>query len=404
MIRNLASLAVAAWLVALAGSAPAQPAPAQPSTAGAAPQEIRLGLIKRKAPPPPTYTFDPVPEDEGFAGARVALRENNTTGAFTGRRFTLDEAALDEGESPADAARKMVEGGTAFLAVSLPADETLAVADAVKGRAIVFNVGSPDDRLRGADCRTNLFHVSPSRAMLADGLAQFLAFKRWRKVFLVVGPQPPDKLYGEAVRRAAKKFGLTIAADKPWEFGPLAQVKGDAPTQAEALVFTRGVDYDVAVVADEAGDFGDYVFLRTADPRPTAGTQGLVPTSWHPAHEAWGAAQLQNRFRRAAERFMRPLDYAAWVAVRAVGESATRTNGGDPQAIARYLLSDAFALPAFKGVPVTFRAWDRQLRQPILLAQPRSLVSVAPEQGFLHQRTPLDTLGTDQPESACRAS
>jgi ABC transporter substrate binding protein (PQQ-dependent alcohol dehydrogenase system) len=405
MIRYLASFAAAALLVGLAWPASAQPVPAQPTTAGSAPQDIRLGLIKRKPPPPPTYTFDPIPEDEGFAGAQVALRENNTTGAFTGRRFTLDEAALEEGESPVSAARKMVEGGAAFLAVSLPADETLAVADAVKDRALVFNVGSADDGLRGADCRANLFHVAPSRAMLADGLAQFLAFKRWRKVFLIVGPQPADKLYAEAVRRAAKKFGLTITAEKAWEFGPLARAKGDAPTQAEAFVFTRGVDYDVAVLADEAGDFGDYVFLRTADPRPTAGTQGLVPTSWHPTHEAWGAAQLQNRFRRSAERFrfMRPADYQAWVAVRAVGEAATRT-GGDSQAVARYLLGENFALPAFKGVPVTFRPWDRQLRQPILLAQPRSLVSVAPEQGFLHQRTPLDTLGIDQPESACRAS
>ena len=399
MVRNLASWAAAALLVGLAGPTPAKQAPA-----GAPPQEVRFGIIRRNPPPPPTYTFDPIPEDEGFAGARVALRENNTTGAFTGRRFTLDEAALEEGQSPVDAARKMVEGGAAFLAVSLPADETLAVADTVKDRALVFNVGAPDDRLRGADCRANLFHVAPSRAMLADGLAQFLAFKRWRKIFLVVGPQAGDKLYAEAVRRAAKKFGLTIAAERLWEFGPLAQAKGDAPTQAEALVFTRGVVYDVAVIADEIGDFGDYIYLRAWDPRPTAGTQGLVPTSWHPTHEAWGAAQLQNRFRRATERFMRPADYQAWVAMRAVGEAVTRTGSGEPQAVARYLLGESFALPAFKGVPVTFRIWDRQMRQPILLAQPRSLVSVAPEQGFLHQRTPLDTLGIDQPESACRAS
>ena len=402
MIRGPAtlSLATAALVAGLAASAVAQQAPG----VGAPPQEIRVGFIKRKAAPPPTYTFDPAPDDEGLAGAQVALRENNTTGAFTGRRFVLDEAALEDGEPPAEAARRMVDGGAAFLAVNLPADDLLAVAEAVKDRALVFNVGAPDDRLRGADCRGNLFHVSPSRAMLADGLAQFLAFKRWRKVFLIVGPQARDKLYAEAVRRAARKFGLTITAEKPWEFGPLAKAKGDAPTQAEALVFTRGVDYDVAVIADEAGDFGDYVFLRAWDPRPTAGTQGLTPTSWHPTHEAWGAAQLQNRFRRAAERFMRPADYGAWVALRAIGEAATRTGGGDPQVVSRYLLGSDFALPAFKGVPVTFRSWDRQMRQPILLAQPRSLVSVAPEQGFLHQRTPLDTLGIDQPESACRAS
>ena len=61
-----------------------------------------------------------------------------------------------------------------------------------------------------------------------------------------------------------------------------------------------------------------------------------------------------------------------------------------------------FDLAAFKGVPLSFRIWDHQLRQPILIAQPAAMVSVAPEPGFLHERTPLDTLGTDQSESACR--
>ena len=112
--------------------------------------------------------------------------------------------------------------------------------------------------------------------MLADGLAEFLAFKRWRKLFLIVGPNPADKAYAEAMKQAARKFGLTVAAEKTWEFGPLAQTKGDSPSKADALVLTRGVDYDVAVVADESGDFGDYIPYRTWDPRPIAGSAGLV--------------------------------------------------------------------------------------------------------------------------------
>jgi ABC transporter substrate binding protein (PQQ-dependent alcohol dehydrogenase system) len=168
------------------------------------------------------------------------------------------------------------------------------------------------------------------------------------------------------------------------------------------LVFTRGVDYDFAIVADEAGAFGDYIPYRTWDPRPVAGTQGLVPTSWHATHESWGAAQLQNRFRRAAKRAMRPLDYQAWVAVRAVGEAMTRVGRMDPRQIGRFMLGPSFDLAAFKGVPLSFRPWDQQLRQPILLAQPTAIVAVLPEAGFLHQRTPRDTLGTDDPESVCR--
>lgn len=367
------------------------------------PQEVHVGLLARKAPPPPTFSFDAVPEDEGFAGARVAIRENDTTGAFMGQRYILDEATIEDVESPIAAAEKLVEGGAAFIAVNLPADELVAVADALKERnVLLFNIGATDDRIRGADCRANVLHIAPSRAMLTDGLAQFLALKRWRKLFLIVGPEPADRAYADAMKRASRKFGLTIAAEKAWEFGPLAQTKGDSPTRADALVFTRGVDYDVAVVADEAGAFGDYIPFRTWDARLVAGTQGLVPSSWHRTHEFWGAAQLQNRFRRAAKRPMRPVDYQAWVAVRAIGEAMTRVRQVDVREVRRFMLGPDFDLAAFKGVSLSFRPWDLQLRQPILLAQPAALVSVAPEAGFLHQRSPLDTLGIDQPESACR--
>ncbi len=365
--------------------------------------EIRIALITRQPSPPPLFELDPVPEDEGLAGGRLAVQDNNTTGRFTGHQFTLEEETLEEGQDAVAAARSLIARGVGFLAVDLPADQLLAIADALKDENVVlFNVRAPDDRLRGADCRANVFHLAPSRAMLTDALAQFLAFKQWRRLFLIVGPQPGDKLYADAMRRAARKFGLVIAADKPWEFGPLARAKGDSPTTAEALVFTRGVDFDVAIVADEAGDFGDYVAFRTSEPRPVAGTQGLIATTWHPTLEVWGATQAQTRFLRAANRLMRPLDYQVWMAVRAVGEAITQSKVPDPQAAKKFMLGAGFGLPAYKGVSLSFRPWDQQLRQPVLIVQPRFLVSVAPEAGFLHQRTPLDTLGIDQPETACR--
>jgi ABC transporter substrate binding protein (PQQ-dependent alcohol dehydrogenase system) len=368
----------------------------------AEPIEIRIAYLSRRPPAPPLYEFDPIPEDEGLAGGLLGIRDNNTTGAFTGHRFHLEEGWLQEGENPAEKAWALAESGIGFIAANLPADDLLRVADALKGQGtVVFNIGAADDRLRAVDCRANLLHVAPSHAMLADALAQFLAFKRWRKIMLVVGPQEGDKLYAAAMRRAAKKFGLALAAEKPWEFGPLARTKGDSPTTADALVFTRGVDYDVVVVADEANDWGDYLSYRTWDPRPVTGTHGLVATSWHPTLEVWGAAQVQNRFRRTYSRLMRPLDYQLWMAVRAVGDAVARRKQTEPQAVFAAITDPSFGLPGYKGVPLSFRSWDRQLRQPILIVQPRALVSVAPERGFLHQRTPLDTLGFDEGERAC---
>jgi ABC transporter substrate binding protein (PQQ-dependent alcohol dehydrogenase system) len=158
------------------------------------------------------------------------------------------------------------------------------------------------------------------------------------------------------------------------------------------------------VVADEQGQFGEYLDYRTWIPRPVIGTQGLVATSWHRAHEQWGATQIQNRFKERAGRWMEELDYGAYLAVRTIGEAATRVKSIELKPIKEYLLSDQFALQGYKGTPLSFRPWDHQLRQPVLLAAPRSLVAVAPIEGFLHPKTELDTLGYDQPETGCQWS
>ena len=387
-------------------AATGEPQPGAPAAEAPAPvpgSETRIAVLYRPVPAPSSYDAEADPEDLGVAGARMAVKDNNTTGRFTKQTFALDEVALDEGQNPVEAAKGLADKGVRFFVLALPAAEVLAVADALKETgAVVLNAGAPDDRLRGADCRANLFHVLPSRAMQTDALAQYLTLMRWRKIFLITGPTERDKAYADAMRNSARKFGLKITAEKPWTFGPLAKARGDTPTRAEAMVFTRGLDYDMAIGADEEGDWGDYVPFRTVDARPVGGTQGLIATTWHPTLETWGAAQAQNRFRRLAGRLMRPLDYQVWAAVRTVGEAATQTRSTDPATLAAHLVKPEFSLPAYKGVSLTYRPWDHQLRQPIIVVQPKAMVSVAPEQGFIHQRTPLDTLGADEPETACK--
>jgi len=113
---------------------------------------------------------------------------------------------------------------------------------------------------------------------------------------------------------------------------------------------------------------------------------------------------MQGRFEDRAGRWMTETDYAAWLAVRSIGEAVTRTNSVDSATLRDYLRSDDFEIGAFKGEGLTFRTWNNQMRQPILLVAPRVLVSVSPQDEFLHQRTPLDTLGFDQPETSCDLS
>ena len=331
------------------------------------------------------------------------MKDMRTTGRLTGQDFELDEALLAKGQSPVDAAKALVGKGENLIIADLPAKDLLAVSDALKDSpATLYNINAQDDSLRNADCRANVFHIAPSRSMLTDALAQFLVFSKWRNVFLVTGKDPDDQLYAAAIRRSVKKFGLKLTGDKPWEFGDLARERADGPTRADALVFTRGVPADMILVADEAGNFGDYIQYHTAEPRLIGGTQGLIPSTWSRVLDAWGSAQLQSRFVRINKRPMRPLDYQAWEAIRIIGEAATRAKSADAKVIGAYILHPDFQIAAFKGVPVSFRAWDRQLSQPILLVQPKMLVSVAPEPGFLHPVSPLDTLGFDKPETGCK--
>jgi ABC transporter substrate binding protein (PQQ-dependent alcohol dehydrogenase system) len=368
--------------------------------------EVRIAYLTQpvRVILPHSY-LDAPPEDDGLAGARLGIVDNNTTGRFTKQAFALEEKIVAEDADVAEAFRGIVASGIRLVVTDLPAGRLTALAGMPEAKGTTFfNAGAKDDELRAEQCRANILHLVPSRAMLADALAQYLVMKRWRSIFLVTGPTAADEAYAAAIKRAIKKFGGRLAAEKVWNFDPGARRTdtGHFSVASEVARFTQGISYDVLVVADEPGAFGDDLGYRTTDPRPIAGTQGLIPTIWARPFEQWGATQLQNRFLRQAKRWMSERDHAAWMAVRAIGEATTRSKSTEPDAIVAYMKSDRFELAAFKGGKLSFRPWDNQLRQPILLADARSLVSVSPQPGFLHQHSELDTLGIDRPETQCR--
>lgn len=370
------------------------------------PLVVRIGYLTRAEEPRIPQTFlEPVSEDEGVQGARLAIADNNTTGRFLNQRFDLVEVTVPEDGRVEDAVRDLAGQGVRLLVADLKEDALLAAAAAPEAAdMLIFNTRAPDDDLRNERCRANLLHVTPSRRMQADALAQYLASRKWMNWLLVVGRTPQDAAYADAIRAAAKRYRAKIVEEKRWTFEDANRRvdTGHVTVQSEILTFTQGTEHDVLVVADEADGFGEYLLYQTWLPRPVVGTHGLVPTAWSRVHEQWGATQIHSRFERQAGRWMRPRDYTAWMAVRAVGEAATRTKSADPAALAAFVRGPDFTLPAFKGQGLTFREWDGQLRQPVLLAGPRVLVSVSPQPGYLHQFSELDTLGDDRPESRCR--
>jgi ABC transporter substrate binding protein (PQQ-dependent alcohol dehydrogenase system) len=371
----------------------------------AEPLEIGIGYL-RHAGVRSTLSLVTQPADnDGVAGAQLAIEDDNTTGRFLNQHFTLKEVRIKDGDDVAKAASSLAEHN-GFIVADLPPEDLLKVADTLRDRGtVLFDVGSIDDRLREQDCRANVIHVAPTRSMLADALAQYLVWKQWKRWLLVVGSHDNDKLYADAFRRAATRFGAKIVQERTFEDtgGARRTDSGVTLIQRQMPVFTQQAPgYDVLVAADESEVFASYLPYRTWDPRPVAGSAGLMPTSWDAAHDQWGAVQIQNRFVKLNSRHMTALDMQAWTAVRMVGEAAARTNSSDPKTVFDFLKRPDFSVAAFKGQRLTIRDWNLQLRQPILLSDGRMVVSVSPQEGFLHQVSELDTLGVDRPETKCK--
>ena len=386
-----------AWAALALQSALAAPAFADPL-------DVKIGVLRQTHSRETVSILDIPASDDFVAGVKMALEDNNTTGQFIDQTYSLAEARIGASEDPAAKLDALLAQNVKLLVVDLPPDKLLTVADRAKD-ALVFNAGATDERLREADCRANVIHTAPTRAMLADGLAEYLMWKQWRRWFLLVGSHPEDKLLGEAYARAAKKFGAKIVETRTFEDagGGRRSDTGVVQVQRQMPVATqKAPDHDVLIAADESEVFAGYLPYRTWDPRPVTGSAGLTPTSWDPSHELWGAIQLQNRFFKSFRRAMTARDNQAWVAARMIGEASAHTKSADPKTLRDYMRSPEFDVADFKGQRLTLRPWNQQLRQPILLTDGRGTVSVSPQEGYLHQVSELDTLGLDQPETKCK--
>src|SRR6266702_2295978 len=106
------------------------------------------------------------PQDDGVAGARVGVEDDNTTGRFTAQNFVLDEQLIQGEGDVAAAFRKLVEAGHRLVVADLSATALLAIAELPEAKSVLLlNVAAKDDALRGETCRANILHLMPSRAM-----------------------------------------------------------------------------------------------------------------------------------------------------------------------------------------------------------------------------------------------
>jgi ABC transporter substrate binding protein (PQQ-dependent alcohol dehydrogenase system) len=350
--------------------------------------------------PRPTYAgIMKRPRGRPYAGAETALRESRIVARALGVRFALERQGVASADEMLRAlGRLRAEHGVGIAIVDADAQTIADVARRTRGQGLVLlNVSASEDELRHEQCEAHLLHVHPSDAMLTDALAQFVVWRRWRRVVVLKGPLPQDARLAEAFERSARKFGAEVVASRDFVLSNDPRQRA----QNNVALLTAGVDHDVVFLADTDGEFGRYVPYQTSRPRPVIGTEGLVADAWHWSWERHGAPQLSQRFERTAGRRMQASDWAAWAAVKLIVEAVTRTRSTAPEVLASFVRSGEMRLDGYKGSALSFRSWDNQLRQGIFLHTHNAVVASAPLAGFLHATENLDTLGPDRPESRC---
>jgi ABC transporter substrate binding protein (PQQ-dependent alcohol dehydrogenase system) len=396
---KLSPLFILAWIA----TAAAQDAPA-PSSPMSPQQHVKIAFVQIDGDPryAPIRAYERIvlkAPEHPFAGAQVGIDEAAPLVRLLNTDFTLDRIVAKSPADVASAVLQAADAGTHFFLIDLPADAYRPLAAAVRGRdLLLFNVSEPDDALRRDMCATEFVHVYPSRAQLMDGLVQYVVSRKWTNLLEFQGPSPDDAAMTAAFEHSVQKFGAHIVAQRKFKPGTDPR---DREQNDPALLSAINRDFDVVFVADSDFDFARSVPYHLVRPRPVIGSIDLEPVAWHWTWDHNGAPQVNSRFeKRSGSRRMEGADWAAWVAVKMIVQSVLRTRSADFSTQRAFILGDG-SFDGDKGLAVSVRAWDHQVRQAVLLAAPYEVVASAPIEGFLHQTNELDTLGDDQPESTC---
>jgi ABC transporter substrate binding protein (PQQ-dependent alcohol dehydrogenase system) len=335
----------------------------------------------------------------GGAGEAIAMALDDAQFELEAAKttITLKSEQVSSVEAAKAAAQKAEKAGSPLLVINLPGAWASAVASAVK--LPILNIGASEDNLREGDCLANLYHVLPSERMRADALAQALMARKWSQVLLLVGPMPEDIKRSQTAQASMKRYGLKLVANKSFKLSTDPRER----TLANLQLLTANPTYDAVWVVDSDGEFARSLPYNTAQARPVVGDAGMVALAWQVNFDRFGAPQVTRRFTKVAKRAMTDIDWAAWMAGKAVVAAAMATttqSRTDAASIAKALSS--VSLDGSKGVPLQFRTWDRQLRQSMLLSDGQGVLATMPMEGILHPKNILDTLGADEGEKLCK--
>ncbi len=137
---------------------------------------------------------------------------------------------------------------------------------------------------------------------------------------------------------------------------------------------------------------------------------GATVVGWSPELERHGAGRLNDRYRMRFNESMSAASWASWMAVKIAWYSHTTPREGEPGETAAHLVSERARFDGHKGVALSFRPWDHQLRQPLYIARhgvdgtlriEAEVPTLAPAEVSADPEALLDTLGGPPRDTGC---
>jgi ABC transporter substrate binding protein (PQQ-dependent alcohol dehydrogenase system) len=335
-------------------------------------------LTRESAPDARSSLTEPVVADYGWQGAQFGAQELNANGQFLGVHFELQRQTVAADGDLHAVARAALRSGPALVVADLNPPDLLALADLPEAHdSVIIDARTSDDSLRADRCRANVFHVLPSWEMRSAALGHFLAAKGWRRWLLLSGTGADDAAYSSALRKVASKGDGSIVREIKLPDARAAWTQAQIDSRIEEMTRSTA-PYDMVLITDEGETFGERVMFNGAESRLVAGTQGLRAVAWDPQFRDFAARGFGYRFLQFASRPMNERDYGNWLAVTILGEVVLRGQTTQAVAARAYLRSQRFSVAALKGEPLTFMSGNQQLRQPVLLFGPKTLIAIAP--------------------------
>lgn len=380
--RRLLAAGTAAATVPLFGAARAQDQLAEPLRVGAV-LPILGGTI-----PNARTNLRPVGEAARL-GLTLGEEDANKNGELLGASVALTIANAPGPEAAARAAERLIarDKVTVLVGGFTRAEVEALSAVAAKVGALFLNIGATSDALRHA-CRANCFHIEASAAMYIDAVFGWFVragYRRW--YFARDDSDESQDQYERAIASlrdrhwAAEVVGRgLLRQDDPRGYAPLlADIAEAAPdvvllltdwhTQLDLLsrYQAAGLTAPVTGFPDPMAQTRDFYFA-SRQAAPVAGS-GYRAALWEATLDAYGARELNARFD---SRWGRPMDPAAWsgyMAVKIAFEASMQAGATDGASLAAYLAGERGLFDVSKGIGMTFRPWDHQLRQSLYLVK-----------------------------------